>query len=89
MVNPPNNQNHTYNNGEPPPAFAPGGSTVLVSAAELVPSTTNLMYVQSRAYSGPVLSYVGPQGQPVNPLGTQGPPVTPPPSRGNQFLGLM
>lgn len=37
------------------------------------------------AHSGPILSYVGPQDPPVNPLGMKDPLVTPPP-RGNQFF---
>ena len=71
-----------------PLTSAPKGSTVAASAAELVPSIANLTPVRLSTHNGPILSYVGPQVPPVNPLGTQGPPRTPPP-RGNQFLGLM
>lgn len=59
-MNPPNNQNPPNSNGEPPHAYALGGSTDTTSGAELVPSTANLMHVQSMAQSGPILSYVGP-----------------------------
>lgn len=62
-----------------------GGSTVAAFAVELVPATANPTPVRSRAHNGPILSYVGPQAPPVNPLGTHGPPGTPPP-RGNQVF---
>lgn len=87
MEKPPDGQNPPGNNGEPPPTSTPKGSTVAVSAAELVPSTENLTPTRSRAHSGPILSYV-PQAPPVNPLETQGPLGTP--LQGEiKSLGLM
>jgi hypothetical protein len=56
-----------------------------MSTMELVPSTANSTPVRSRAHSGPILSYAGPQVPPSNTLGIQGPPRIPPP-RGNQIF---
>ena len=69
----PSNQNPPNNDEVPPSVTSTGGTTVSAPSSEAIPSSTSSTPTLSNAYTGPLLTYIGPQGSQETP------------SRGNYF----